>query len=86
MCVLLEIRKIAFFRCCVTFLIELLCYNLFSLILRKVFFLNSDFSLAPLSVTLLKDLYYFILSVCLKAISVIRLIIDHSSKERNLCI
>lgn len=83
---LLEIRKLAFFRCYVTFIIELLCYHLLSLIHVRFFFFfkNSDFSLTLLPVTLRKDLYYFILSVCLKAISFIRLVIDHSSKERNL--
>lgn len=67
-------------------MIESLCYHLLSLILCKVFFFNSDFSLTLLPVALRKDLYYFLLSVCLKAVSIIRLIIDQSSKERNLCV
>lgn len=49
-----------------------------------VYFFKAICSLTLLPETLLKDLYDFILFVCLKAMSVIRLIVDRSPKERHL--
>lgn len=48
-----------------------------------VFFFNSNY-LTLLPLTLRKDLYDIILFVCLKAVSVIRLIVDRSSKDHHI--